>query len=505
MCTSSIAAVPLFPGLRRFADGRNFAQWTGDDSKALMKVSISCASVPLQQIHVPILYIQVYLSAISGYVPDEMVKCLAVFLDMCYIFRRNGITISAIEKAQGLLSKFHQLRNIFVERGARTHTSLPRQHALSHFIVSIVDFGSPNGLCSSITESRHISAVKEPWRRSNRFNALAQMLVTIVRLDKINSLHRLLSLHGYLDGSVSYGMALSFEDSSGTHRLRCHGELGLDEDQDCDDADVEGEVTQDATLDEVQPAAGPRLASSVKLCATQGTPKIVWSLVSDQGLTLLSARGYSRHLDDLTTDIKQPQFREAFLTYLFALRYPNHAAPANICDQMRFTGKIFVYHSAIARYFAPSDACGAGGMQRQTIRCNPSWRGKPRYDTVFIAESNEPAMQGLLVAQVLLLFSFTDAVTSQEHSCALINWFNTVDDKPDPITGMWIVEREEVGGKRPLQVIDIRSIARGAHLLPVYGTGSLPPWISFTNSLDAFKQYYVNSYVDHHAHEMLSD
>ncbi len=35
---SSIAAVPAFPGLRRFPEGRNFKQWTGNDSKALMKV-----------------------------------------------------------------------------------------------------------------------------------------------------------------------------------------------------------------------------------------------------------------------------------------------------------------------------------------------------------------------------------------------------------------------------------------------------------------------------------
>ena len=33
-----IALAPPFPGLRRFKQGRNFTQWTGDDSKALMKV-----------------------------------------------------------------------------------------------------------------------------------------------------------------------------------------------------------------------------------------------------------------------------------------------------------------------------------------------------------------------------------------------------------------------------------------------------------------------------------
>ena len=35
----SISAVPPYPGLRRFSDGRDYNQCTGDDSKALMKVS----------------------------------------------------------------------------------------------------------------------------------------------------------------------------------------------------------------------------------------------------------------------------------------------------------------------------------------------------------------------------------------------------------------------------------------------------------------------------------
>jgi len=36
---SSIAAAPSFPGLRHFHEGRGFKQWTGNDSKGLMKVS----------------------------------------------------------------------------------------------------------------------------------------------------------------------------------------------------------------------------------------------------------------------------------------------------------------------------------------------------------------------------------------------------------------------------------------------------------------------------------
>lgn len=36
-----IAAVASFAGLRRFPQGRNFKQWTGDDSKALMKAGVN--------------------------------------------------------------------------------------------------------------------------------------------------------------------------------------------------------------------------------------------------------------------------------------------------------------------------------------------------------------------------------------------------------------------------------------------------------------------------------
>jgi len=48
-------------------------------------------------------------------------------------------------------------------------------------------FGAPNGLCSSITESKHIKAIKEPWRRSNWYEALEQMLLSNQHLNKLEA------------------------------------------------------------------------------------------------------------------------------------------------------------------------------------------------------------------------------------------------------------------------------------------------------------------------------
>jgi hypothetical protein len=65
--------------------------------------------------------------------------------------------------------------------------SLPRQHAMVHYPQLIRLFAAPNGVCTSITESKHIRAVKEPWRLSSRNNALFQMLTTNQRLDQLSA------------------------------------------------------------------------------------------------------------------------------------------------------------------------------------------------------------------------------------------------------------------------------------------------------------------------------
>lgn len=127
-----------------------------------------------------------YVPAIVGYVPDEVVRCLTAFLDACYIARRQDINSEALDALDVALNNFRQLREVFRIPGVRpTGFSLPRQHSLFHYRRQIEDFGAPGGLCSSITESRHITAVKKPWRRSNRYNALGQMLQVNQRLDKL--------------------------------------------------------------------------------------------------------------------------------------------------------------------------------------------------------------------------------------------------------------------------------------------------------------------------------
>ncbi|OSX55713.1 hypothetical protein POSPLADRAFT_1117085, partial [Postia placenta MAD-698-R-SB12] len=195
-----IAAVPPFSGLRRFPEGRDFKQWTGDDSKALMKVRIPVTwHLRLSDKDCP----QVYLPAIAGLVPADIVRTSSAFLEFCYLVRRSTLTERTLREVSDALGRFHDYRKIFETTGVRSDGfSLPRQHSLDHYLQHSRKFGAPNGLCSSITESKHIKAVKEPWRRSNRFEALGQMLLTNQRLDKLSAAREDFSARGMLHGTV---------------------------------------------------------------------------------------------------------------------------------------------------------------------------------------------------------------------------------------------------------------------------------------------------------------
>ena len=84
--------------------------------------------------------------------------------------------------------------------GVWTGFNLPHQHALVHYAKAIHLFGAPNGLCSSITESKHIN-VKDPWQWSSHFDALGQMLLTNQQIDRLAAARADFMAQGMLQGT----------------------------------------------------------------------------------------------------------------------------------------------------------------------------------------------------------------------------------------------------------------------------------------------------------------
>ena len=90
-------------------------------------------------------------------------RALSAFLDFCYLVRHSVLNEATLDAINAAVVCFHEERTIFITSGMCVHLSLPCQHAMVHYRELIELFGAPNGLCSSITESKHIRAVKEPW------------------------------------------------------------------------------------------------------------------------------------------------------------------------------------------------------------------------------------------------------------------------------------------------------------------------------------------------------
>jgi hypothetical protein len=120
---------------------------------------------------------QVFLPAIASHVPDDMVRCVAALLNFCYLARRSSHITSTLQEMDIALAAFHCYCQIFEDVNICPNGfGMPRQHSLVHYMSNIRLFGVLTGLDSAITKSKHIRAVKEPWRELNWVHTINQMI-----------------------------------------------------------------------------------------------------------------------------------------------------------------------------------------------------------------------------------------------------------------------------------------------------------------------------------------
>lgn len=137
-------------------------------------------------------------------------------------------------------------------------------------------------------------------------------------------------------------------------------------------------------------------------------------------------------------------------------------------------------------------------MIRERIRSTHRWlNGPARRDCVYVEhEPNLAGFRGMYVAQVSAFIKFTYKRTV--FPCAIVKWFSAVGDAPCPNTGMWVVQRDS----HQHDLIHLDTVVRAAHLIGIAGQSTIPREFEPSDSLNAFKTFYVNKYVDYHAHEI---
>ena len=183
-------------------------------------------------------------------------------------------------------------------------------------------------------------------------------------------------------------------------------------------------------------------------------------------------------------------------------------ADLELQDCPHFGGRFSVFDSAIATYFLPSDTLGQAGFYRERIHATPmqGYRNStvPRHDCVLVAtDTTLPGFLSTQVARIRLLLSITHLDTV--IPCALVDWFILEGNKPDPATGMWVVKPKYTRNNWHFSsIIHLDSVLRGIHLLPVHKKRMVIQAHSHSRSLDIYRRFYVNKYIDYHAFETIT-
>jgi len=270
-------------------------------------------------------------------------------------------------------------------------------------------------------------------------------------------------------------------------------------------------VTEQADNEDVEIDNGPTAVEAhVQLAKTFRKNVFIFCIecFSNGTSTQCTERKRARTIPELSAELSIASLPILLRRFLFEQLSPDDPrTPFDIplAECPRFDGKIQVFNSASSTFYAPSDRSGIGGMRREHIRACPLWRNEaPRNDCVFVnTDAGVQGMADMDIARILCFFSFTFETVL--FSCAVIHWFDKTTDKPDEDTGMWTVkpsfnaDRSSVFG-----IIHIDSIYRAAHLIPIYGTQTIPRELKHYNSYDAFRTFYVNRFADHHAFEIAS-
>ncbi|PBK83662.1 hypothetical protein ARMGADRAFT_1048374 [Armillaria gallica] len=271
-----ITAVLPFPGLCQFPEGCEFEQWMGDNSKALMNM---------------------YLPATSGHVLSQMVCAIAAFMEFCqgipYLIRRSVLDEDDLVVLDNTIVHYHTEQEIF-------HA----QHSIVHYRRLIQDFGAPNGLCSSIMESKHIKAI----------------LLINEHLDKLHATCMNFQVCRMLNGSMFNTVDLEIstlpeEDDDGRDVDTFHGNI----------------------LGEVKLVFHKHLHNLGLLAQHLQLPELL-NLVCH----FLFEQITSRQDLNLDTDV-------------------------SIDDCPKYHGKVYTYTSAITTYYAPSNLPGIGRMHYRDL------------------------------------------------------------------------------------------------------------------------------------------
>lgn len=468
-----------FSGLRHFSKGISHVErWTGQEYKSLLRV---------------------YLGVIRGIASPDVVKLVKAYLEVHRLAmyrshtdnrdclsggnREVDGTLQLLEKA--VVKMWEILMDpskIWIRAGiVRQGWWAPKLHLMQHYADEIRRKGSLPQCSTENTEPFH-RPMKQAYNASNRG---ASALAFITRTDSIR-----VSLRRYLDDVLADWT---------TDPPRPSSSAGTPSHSEDEATDEESEEELDQMGLDQDPGTMETLYQQFSRHRYGPRPRYKFDRRSVR-LSGPCKPGYPKELLEAEHALGLPKFERRTLQMLAYIR---HQIPPQ-GGRIRLDGLNYVAVYVFEQMHIVYNKQGTDDeFDAHTVHCTDSYnyqqdenKAAPRRDTVLVQRDkaegdweDEGTMKNRDVARILCLFSLN---VVSDRQFAFIRWFSCSPD-PEDDTGMFVVRKTN-----DYEVVDVRSIERGVHLIPDFGDkiGSTEELPEGKMALDFYKKFVINNHLD---------
>lgn len=107
-------------------------------------------------------------------------KAIRIFVEWYMLITLSKQSDTSLGRASQLLEGFDEYKEIFKDLSGCS-TSIPKIHALQHYIQNVREFGTPDNYDTEVTEHQHIADGKIPFQHTNKRNYSPQMVTYVER------------------------------------------------------------------------------------------------------------------------------------------------------------------------------------------------------------------------------------------------------------------------------------------------------------------------------------
>ncbi|KAI0070312.1 hypothetical protein K474DRAFT_1743277 [Panus rudis PR-1116 ss-1] len=522
-------AMAQMPGLRFFKNGiSGVSQWTGAEHKEMQKVVVGL---------------------LAGACSGEVLACVQALVDFIYLAQLQVHTDVTLRLLREALEAFHANKEVFVRLGVRKHFNIPKLHSLLHYIESIIQRGTLDGLNTELSERLHIDFAKEAYRAGNHRDYIAHMTTWLLRQEKLHLRAAYLCWLAQQEHDEAVALQKVCEDASSSRTpLQVVSESGLEidsdfrvntapsestqagdyikshggqwvssdlrptstesdvasatvfvdplaDDMDDDDEHGDWELREDPT--DARPRAGTVLPQGERTVVTH------YRDVSNVRQFILAKRcAFERQPVDVLIDKHQaPQFHWAFLDFV-----------RNNFESVLYRPTRFSTYSCYrqVKILRPWNPYTGNKFTYDRIRAIPAVPEKGRkkavpaaFDTVLVIEDSQlvadaPAgsLRGIRAARLRVIFNLPPQFLLPgyaQKTLAYVEWY-TPFTRVDDATGMYYVSRSTRNKQPNVSIVNIEDIVGPCHLIPRFSTKIDRTWSS-EHILDVATHFFVNPYI----------